>query len=313
MLLLVSDADDSVVDYLETQIKQRGILCHRLNIESFPDDLFSFCIEGGIISSGYQYPITGVFARFFKNISGKTLNSIPSQYRIFVEKELHDALMAPLLSLGDNIRWINKTEANFRASVKLAQLQVAYGVGLNIPDTIVSSSSAKLTNFFREKEGRVVTKAIHQGWVSSNPDVDESEVVFTNLVAEEHLSKLDPIKNYPPLLFQEQIEIESEFRVVVINGKCFSCQLGKVQGVDWRKDLGAVFGSSTVDLPEPIAQKCVEVVCKLGLSLGVIDLVLDKQGKYIFLEVNPRGGWLWMETKLGYPISKHIIDYLEGK
>jgi glutathione synthase/RimK-type ligase-like ATP-grasp enzyme len=304
---------DPVVAHLEVQIARKNISYKRINVELFPDEEFYFSVKREKILSEYHSLISGIFVRFFQNISGKTLDLIPAQYRTFVKKELNDILITPLLSLDENVRWINAFDANFRASIKLAQLKTAIGVGFRVPDTIVSSNTAKLVDFWREKNGRIISKAIHQGLVSSNPEKEESEVIFTNIVDENNLSKLDPIKNYPPILFQEAIDKISEFRVVVIKDQCFCCLLGKTSFVDWRKDKEVVANSTSFDLPQNVIEKCVNVVSQLGLSFGVIDLILDKTGDYYFLEVNPQGGWLWMETRLGYPISQCIIDYLVGK
>lgn len=49
---------------------------------------------------------------------------------------------------------------------------------------------------------------------------------------------------------------------------------------------------------------------KLGLKYSAIDLILDNTGKYIFLECNPNGQWAWLEIRLGFPISKEIVNLL---
>ena len=52
----------------------------------------------------------------------------------------------------------------------------------------------------------------------------------------------------------------------------------------------------------------------LSLSYGAIDLVLTPEGRYVFLEINPNGQWLWMDEMLSLGISHSIADWLaEGK
>ena len=63
-------------------------------------------------------------------------------------------------------------------------------------------------------------------------------------------------------------------------------------------------------LPIDIELKCLELTKKLKLNYSAIDLVLDKNGKYIFLEINPNGQWAWIENILKFPISKRIVDIL---
>lgn len=48
----------------------------------------------------------------------------------------------------------------------------------------------------------------------------------------------------------------------------------------------------------------------LSISFGAIDLVRDKNGDYIFLEINPNGQWAWVEMETGLKISDEIIKFL---
>jgi glutathione synthase/RimK-type ligase-like ATP-grasp enzyme len=50
----------------------------------------------------------------------------------------------------------------------------------------------------------------------------------------------------------------------------------------------------------------------MKLQFGAIDLALTQSGNYYFLEINPNGQWLWIEDKLGYPISQAVADWLVG-
>lgn len=49
---------------------------------------------------------------------------------------------------------------------------------------------------------------------------------------------------------------------------------------------------------------------KLGLCYGAIDMVLTPDGRYVFLEINPNGQYLWIEFATGLPISDAICDLL---
>ena len=50
----------------------------------------------------------------------------------------------------------------------------------------------------------------------------------------------------------------------------------------------------------------------LGLSYGAVDLVLTPEGRYVFLEINPNGQYLWVEDATGLPISDALCDLLMG-
>ena len=47
-----------------------------------------------------------------------------------------------------------------------------------------------------------------------------------------------------------------------------------------------------------------------NLKFGPIDIILDMESKYQFLEVNPAGEWGMLEAEQELPISKHIAHTL---
>ena len=67
-------------------------------------------------------------------------------------------------------------------------------------------------------------------------------------------------------------------------------------------------------LPNNIKKMCIELTRKLNLNYSAIDMILDENNDYVFLEINPNGQWAWIENKLQFPISKKIVDLLvEGE
>lgn len=65
-----------------------------------------------------------------------------------------------------------------------------------------------------------------------------------------------------------------------------------------------------IELPKIISARCIELVHKLGRQFGAIDLLLTPNGKYMFLEVNPTGQWLWIEVVTGMPLLSSMCDFL---
>jgi glutathione synthase/RimK-type ligase-like ATP-grasp enzyme len=66
------------------------------------------------------------------------------------------------------------------------------------------------------------------------------------------------------------------------------------------------------DLPEDVRGRCLGVMTHLGLSFGTIDLTLTPEDRYVFLEVNPGGGFLLIEEITGMPITEALCDLLLG-
>ena len=47
-----------------------------------------------------------------------------------------------------------------------------------------------------------------------------------------------------------------------------------------------------------------------NLIFGAFDFIVTPEDKWVFLEVNPNGQWLWLEQSLNLDISKKILDNL---
>jgi glutathione synthase/RimK-type ligase-like ATP-grasp enzyme len=74
--------------------------------------------------------------------------------------------------------------------------------------------------------------------------------------------------------------------------------------------LSGVVPHTLIDLPGAMACGVRSLMRRLGLIFGCIDVVEGENGEYYFLEVNPRGQWLWIEDLTGVPISKAIAEEL---
>ena len=57
----------------------------------------------------------------------------------------------------------------------------------------------------------------------------------------------------------------------------------------------------------------MRLVAELGLAYGAIDLVLTPDGRYVFVEINPNGQYLWIEHGTATPISDAVCDLLLGR
>jgi len=309
--LLLAEPGEQTTDYLEKRLQERILPYQRLNVEEFTSAKFNFQINQSEekVVIGSQARFTGVFVKYHKPIGSKKLETVPQEFQKFVTLEVKDSLLGSLLC-SDAV-FINLPENSFASSIKVAQLRLARNVGFLIPDTLISTSKSELIKFWKSKQGNIVTKAIHQGWVADTDKPNEHLVMFTNEVNAESLVELEKI-NFPPILFQEAIRKFADLRVVVVGKKCFTSVI-KSPSIDWRTDGPVTAKSSRYDLHSNIEKMCVELVENMGLQLGVIDLVIREDGEIFFLEINQQGGWLWMEQELNHPIRDAIIARLLGE
>jgi glutathione synthase/RimK-type ligase-like ATP-grasp enzyme len=142
-------------------------------------------------------------------------------------------------------------------------------------------------------------------------------VRYTELVTKRDIQNLETIR-LCPMTFQAYIPKRLELRITVVGERVFAAeihsQISNHTQFDWRRyDLARTPHASHV-LPHHLELKCVELVRRLGLVYGAIDMILTPDGKYVFLEINPNGQYLWIEELTDLPISEAICDHLaEGR
>lgn len=49
---------------------------------------------------------------------------------------------------------------------------------------------------------------------------------------------------------------------------------------------------------------------RLNLGFGAIDMIRNREGAYIFLEVNPQGEWGMLQKELNYKIGETLAEKL---
>ena len=77
--------------------------------------------------------------------------------------------------------------------------------------------------------------------------------------------------------------------------------------IDWRLADQRDFRSH--DLPVDQQEACRDLIQRLGLWFGAIDLAVNGDG-YWFLELNQNGEWGWLQATVGLPIVDAIVEEL---
>ncbi len=66
-------------------------------------------------------------------------------------------------------------------------------------------------------------------------------------------------------------------------------------------------------LPGDVEARLRDLMRRLGLVYGAIDMRRTPDGQYVFLEINPAGQWLFVETFSGQPITASLARLLHDK
>ncbi len=193
---------------------------------------------------------------------------------------------------------------------KLNALNYARRAGIHIPPTIITSHKEALQNF-KDKWGRIITKPIKDTMAFQYKKTSSN--LFTTEVTQEDIDK-HPDRFYPSL-FQQLIEKEYELRVFYLDKKFYPMaifsQLDKQTEVDFR-----VYNEQKPNrnvpykLPEDLEKKLILLMEKMRCPTGSIDILKSKDGRYIFLEVNPVGQLGMTSIPCNYQLEEKIADYL---
>lgn len=213
----------------------------------------------------------------------------------------------------DDAVWVSNYYGMLRASNKNLQPVVAKQLGFRVPDTIITSNADDAQAFI-DKHPVCVSKSL----TTTYPEIDgKQQILLTTLIDKNNRPDLTNLY-LAPSIFQEAVDTAQDIRVTVVGDKVFPAYMNsgveQEGGHTTTRDnrLGKPYITAIRDFPKGIARKCVELNHALGLNLGAIDLLLDKEGEYWFLEINPNGQWAFVEEATGLPIGKTIARLLES-
>jgi hypothetical protein len=192
---------------------------------------------------------------------------------------------------------------------KLSQLSEANKCGMNIPETFISADMEWVKLQAKNKK-ELITKAIQETIFEENNEGSFLELK-SNLVQPESLEG-----KYFPSLFQESVDKKLEVRTFVLEDQFYS--LGMYvpntlkQSVDFRSNVDNLRFFKH-ELPEKLKAKIINFMNRLNLNTGSFDFLVDRNDRYIFLEVNPTGQYDWVSACGLYDIEKQIALFLKKK
>jgi len=193
---------------------------------------------------------------------------------------------------------------------KLEVLNEARKVGLKTPQTYICSTKSELINFIKEHK-RIITKDINKPLFFYNKNLYYNTI--TKEVTKSIINKLP--KNFTPSFFQCLIEKQFEIRVFYLDGNLYSMaifsQNDSKTSIDFR-DYNLQKPNRFVPyiVPENIRSKIVNLMKRLKLTTGSIDLIYDKNSEYIFLEINPIGQFSMVSNPCNYFLEKKVAQHL---
>jgi hypothetical protein len=313
IILVLSHHRDEHAQSVMVELSRRGAVTRLLDLERFPLQLcLSMHYDGmgrkrfvfGCDDSGLD--LDKVSAIWWRRPQAPSVDGAVHRpaHRAFALSESHEALSG--LWQSTDAFWINDPSRDVVASRKMYQLTLAGELGLEIPRTLVSNCPQAVREFVNAiGVGGVIYKAF---------SATEQDWRETRLLREEELDKLENVK-YAPVIFQNYIEADVDLRITVVGDRVFPAAIYSQETsykVDFRMDINAA-RVEPAKLPEEVEAKLLELMRRLGLVYGAIDMRRRPDGSHVFLEINPCGQWLFVERRTGQPITAALATALERK
>jgi|SRR5579859_5225310 len=191
---------------------------------------------------------------------------------------------------------------------KLMVLHAARQAGLLTPRFLISNSKASLKTALAEDP--LITKPISDVlYLFETEETNFGYYTYTETVTAAALDELPD--RISPSFVQEQIIKKFEVRVFFLDGQCYAMAIfsqGDEQTrVDFRQ-YNYTKPNRTVPftLPPDVESKLVRLFELLKLNTGSVDFVVDQQGRFFFLEVNPVGQFTMVSAPCNYFLEKQI-------
>jgi glutathione synthase/RimK-type ligase-like ATP-grasp enzyme len=258
------------------------------------------------------------FRRFTADVAyheiGNSANSRQLQTELRGEAERLTTFVVD--SLADKF-WLPTIAASNRARNKLSTLTLAGTCGLAIPRSYICRNRAEVATLLNDDSHKgFITKPIEYCGYYARKDF--AYTTFTSRIAADNLEEL-PEKFHPSLL-QECITPAYEVRAFYLMGEFFSeatltaektTFLGDTVFVDVKlKGDSAETSYVPYQLPVEIEQKLTHLMEKLELNTGSIDLIVNEEGDYFFLEVNPGGQFSAPSERTNQQLERRVAERL---
>jgi hypothetical protein len=317
MILILTRADDPHADHVEERLRQRGANFMRFKPRQFPSSA-AISLE---LSSGGQARYTLRHGQ--ESIDLNCVTAVwyrrpeqPVPHAEITDTVCREYVEAECKAFAQdawdclNCRWL---PAPFmilkRAEQKAFQLKLAGELGFELPPTLFTNNPEDFLDFYCRHD-RIVSKLAGTSFFGS---VYSKFARYTEVVSTRDVGYAESVR-YCPLIFQAYVPKRLELRITVVGQVVFAAEIHSQQSNhtrhDWRRYDPHKTAYFPHELPPDVESRCVELVARLGLCYGAIDLVLTPDGRYVFLEINPNGQYLWIEHATSLPITDAICDLL---
>lgn len=230
--------------------------------------------------------------------------NLDEEFQEFAVQNTWQAILGWVDILAATANIVNYPDAERRAGRKLLQVETAARVGLNVPETFVGNVSSQARQF------------VLQLWQQGSPVVYKQLrplkrlMMYTRRLEQEDLKRLHQLE-HEPVMFQRYLR-GTDVRVAVFGEWAWAAAGTPIDTPDVPdiRAAGTHVEYASIEIPGSVMAGIRKMQHTLGLRMGIYDFIVDETGEWQFLEVNPSGQWLFIETRACIPLAEALAQLL---
>ncbi|WP_326594976.1 MvdC/MvdD family ATP grasp protein [Streptomyces sp. NBC_01803] len=311
---VITEPDNLTADRVVLELGELGVPVVRFDLADFPRDM---TLNASLSPAGWH----GTLSVHGRTVALQELRAIwwwhPGPPRIALDglcaaeaewaREEAMAGVAGVLAALE-CEHVNHPSRTRAAQSKPGALASAAACGLNVPATWIGNHPGAARGFARETPGGVVGKALTRPWIAC-PD-GTSRSLHTTPV--DHRA-IDSGIGLGAHQLQHRVVKDHEVRLTVVGGEMFAARIdahSPAAREDFRADYGALTYRHT-QVPDTVREGITRLMAHYGLLVAAIDLLVDEQGHWWLVDLNPAGQWDWLQKELpALPLAQAMAELL---
>lgn len=298
IILIITSSFDSTVDYIISKYKDEYDF-FRVDVDKFDDYRISVGLldDWRITFDNTSISKADVLSIYYRKPYLPDLSDYEVPYQSMIARDI----ISLINGITDEYKGIVLTRPSIlrKAENKTLQLLLASKIGFTLPQSIIGNDNNVFSSFLGNNTN--IIKPLTTGKLKTNEKI---ELYQTNYIRE-----LKEDISLTPIYVQRYIEKKYEVRLTCIEQEKIAVKIESRNKLDWRKDYTGL-QYAIIECPFEISNLCDSLMSELQLKFGAFDFIVDKDGSWIFLEINPNGQWLWLENELDLNISSSILKVL---
>ncbi|WP_416969370.1 MvdC/MvdD family ATP grasp protein [Streptomyces sp. 4F14] len=223
----------------------------------------------------------------------------------WVQKETTAGMVGVLASL--DCLHVNHPAATLAAQLKAHALVQAARCGLHVPATWIGNTPRQAAGFVSDSPSGAVCKSL------VTPEILHGSHHSSFYTSPVQATQIDSSIAAGAHQLQHTVEKAHEIRLIVVGTEMYAARIDAHSDAarrDFRADYGAL-AYSHAEIPDPVRTGMGELMNACRLVYAAVDLIVDPDGRWWLVDLNPAGNYDWLQKELpGLPISAAIARLL---